>query len=185
MSARRHFPCTLHLPRRGPALLDPIPARWLVLRFLRSQSPARHDKTLRRAQLGRSSAAPLQNLPASPLPSPRGNVGAPTFSFGAGASRKSPVRILRCEAPQKAAPTRPPHAGQRIAAQNVGAPTFCYFSSPPSSEKSAMVVNSRNNSARSAKRFLRTASSSAITITSSKKRSTALRVPAISSRASV
>ena len=59
-----------------------------------------------------------------------------------------------------------------------------YFSSPPSSEKSAMVVNSRNSSESSARRFFRTASSSAITITSRKNWSTALRSPAISSRAS-
>ena len=49
-----------------------------------------------------------------------------------------------------------------------GAQAATYFSSPPSSEKSAMVVNSRSNSASSARRFLRTASSSAITITSTK-----------------
>jgi hypothetical protein len=59
-----------------------------------------------------------------------------------------------------------------------------YFSSPANSEKSAIVVNSRSNSASSARRLLRTASSSAITITSRKNWSTALRRPAISSSAS-
>jgi hypothetical protein len=43
-----------------------------------------------------------------------------------------------------------------------------YFSSPPNSEKSAMVVNSRNSSESKARRFFLTASSSAITITSTK-----------------
>ena len=59
-----------------------------------------------------------------------------------------------------------------------------YFSSPASSEKSAMVVNSRSNSASNASRFFRTASSSAITITSTKNWSTTFRKPAISSSAS-
>jgi|GEM_PF-3261791 hypothetical protein len=58
------------------------------------------------------------------------------------------------------------------------------YASPPSSEKSAMVVNSRKSSDSRARRFLRTASSSAITMTSSKKLSTTLRSPAISSSAS-
>jgi len=48
------------------------------------------------------------------------------------------------------------------------APGQSYFSSPANSAKSAMVVNSRNNSASNAKRLLRTASSSAMTITSIK-----------------
>jgi hypothetical protein len=74
---------------------------------------------------------------------------------------------------------KPPHS--KIL---VGAPTKIYFSSPANSEKSAMVVNSRSSSASNARRLLRTASSSAMTITSRKNWSTALRRPAISSSAS-
>src|SRR5208282_4490384 len=57
-------------------------------------------------------------------------------------------------------------------------------SSPPNSEKSAMVVNSLRISESKARRFFRTASFSAITITPSKKSSTALRSPAMTSSAS-
>src|SRR4029077_8400507 len=59
------------------------------------------------------------------------------------------------------------------------ADNFHFPSSPPNSEKSAIVVNSRNKSDNNARRFFRTASSSTITITLSKNVSTTLRSPAI------
>lgn len=63
-------------------------------------------------------------------------------------------------------------------------PTPPYFFSVTISEKSAMVEKSRSRSRSSANRFARSTGSSAMTITSSKKRSTGVRTCAISRSAS-